>query len=455
MGSFTIKRGLDIKLAGAPEATVVDALDAATLSVSPADFKGMKPRLDVAEGAQVKRGSPLFHDKFNPALRACAPAGGTVKSIVLGPRRALERVVIQVDAKAAAESYPKYQAAQIAALKREDVLKALTESGLIALLQQRPFSRLPDLAATPKSIFINAMATAPFQVDSNVAVKGSEAEFQAGVDALSRLTTGKVHLCLDARAQNAQAFTGVKNAEVHTFKGPHPSGNTSVHISRIDPIKPHDVVWAIKAEDVISIGHLLLKGEYAGTKIVALGGHGVKDGQRKHYRVRIGTSHQHLLSGKLAEGELRVIRGDALAGTKTGADDFVRLTDGAITVLPEDRERHLLGWMMPGFKVFSASKSFASSWLPAPKSLSLGTNQHGELRPMVLTGLYDKYMPMNIMVDFLIRAILANDTEEAVKLGLLEVDPEDFALCAFACPSKMDLVSIVKKGLQDLEKEGI
>jgi Na+-transporting NADH:ubiquinone oxidoreductase subunit A len=456
MAAFTIKKGLDIKLAGAPEPVVVDVPSADTISVFPSDLGPIKPRLEVQEGADVKRGSPLLHDKNNEALHLTSPAGGTVKSIVYGPRRALERIVIQVDPQEQVESYPRHQAQQVSTLSRDTLLGLLQQTGLLALLRQRPFGKVAQPATPPKSIFVNAAATAPFQADVNVMLKGRETAFQAGLDALTRLTDGKVHLCLDARGTNAPALTDAKNVQVHTFDGPHPSGNTSVHISRIDPLKPHDIVWTIKALDVLQIGHLLLNGEVPGTRVVSLAGHGVAEGQRKYYRVRIGQSLAGVLEGKLAAGEQRVLRGDVLAGEKTGDQDAVRLLDSGFTVIPEDRERHLLGWAGPGFNFFSASRAFASTWLGGlRKTWALGTNQHGELRPMVLTGLYDQYLPLNIMTDYLVRAVLANDTDEAIKLGILEVEPEDFALCALACPSKMDLMAIIRKGLQDIEKEGI
>lgn len=456
MAAFTIRKGLDIKLAGAPETSIADAPAVDRITVFPADYGAIKPRLEVQEGASVKRGSPLFHDKGNPTLRGTSPASGKVLSIVYGPRRALERIVIQVDATEQAESYPRYQPQQIIGLAREELLQLLQQTGQLVLIRQRPFGRMANPAATPKSIFVNAMATAPFQADVNAVLKGRELAFQAGLDALTRLTPGKVYLSLDARRTNASALTEARNVEVHTFDGPHPAGNTSVHISRLDPMKPHDIVWTIKAADVLQLGHLLLHGEVPGTRTVCLAGHGVAEGHRRYYRVRIGQSLASLLEGKLAAGEQRVLRGDVLAGEKIAAEDAVRLRDTGFTALPEDRERHLLGWAAPGFRFFSASHAFASTWLGGlRKTWALGTNQHGELRPMVLTGLYDKYLPLDILTDYLVRAVLANDTEEAIKLGILETDPEDFALCAFACPSKMDLVGIIRKGLQDIEKEGI
>ncbi len=455
MASFTIRKGFDLRLAGLAEAALVEARESATVAVFPPDIHGLKARLLVQEGEVVQRGQALVQDKRNDAFRLTAPSGGTVQQIVFGPRRFLEKIVIAFDPRATAVSFGRYNAGQIISLERAQLLDLLQASGLLSLIRQRPFSRMASPAATPKSIFVNAGSTAPHAPDPAVLLKGREAAFQAGLDALTRLTAGKVHLCLHAGRTNPACLTGARNVEVHTFSGPHPAGNSSIHISRLDPIRPHDVVWTITAGDVALIGELLLTGEVPSHRIICCSGTGLAEGARRYYRVRAGAPLAALLEGRLAAGEQRIIRGDVLSGAKTTADDHLHLRDTQLTVIPEDRERHLLGWMMPGASVFSLSKAFLSGWLSGGRVWSLGTNQHGEHRPMVLTGLYDRYLPLNILTDYLVRAVLANDTDEAVKLGILETDPEDFAPAAVACPSKMDLPGIIRRGLDDIEKEGI
>ncbi len=456
MASFTIRKGLDIKLAGAPDFSIVEAPAASTVALVPAEFGPIKLRLDVKEGDAVKRGQPLFHDKNNPALRGVATASGTVHSITYGARRRVERILIACDGRDEAVPFPRYDPGSIRGADRAVLLEQLQQTGLINLIRQRPFGRAAQPAATPKSIFVNGMASGPYQADINVLIKGRETAFQAGLDAMTRLTPGRVFLCLNGAKTHAAALTEARHVEVHTFEGPHPAGNPSVHISRLDPMAPADIVWTVKAVDLLLIGHLLLNGEMPSHRVVALGGPGVAEGARRYYSIRIGQPLAALLEGRLSPGEQRVIRGDIFSGEKIADGEVIQLQDSAFTVLPEDRERHLLGWAMPGFNFFSASRAFASRWLGGlSREWSLGTNQHGELRPMVLTGFYDAYMPLNILVDYVIRAVLANDTDEAVKLGILETLPEDYAVCAFACPSKMDLVGIIRKGLADIEKEGI
>lgn len=457
MANFNIKKGMNIRLAGAPESIVADAPAPSQVILYPTEYVGIKPRLKVKEGDAVKRGTPVFFDKKNPAFHVCSPAGGTIAKINYGKRRVLESIVIDVSAREEAEPFKKYNVDQLTGVARAELLDLLQQTGLIALLIARPFSRMADANKHPKSIFVNAMSTAPYHPDVNTVITGHEQAFQAGLNALSRLTDRKVHLCLDGSKQNAPALANAKNVEVHTFTGPHPAGNTSVHIHHIDPISPGDIVWTIKAQDVILLGQLLLNGEYPAHRVITLSGPGVLKGSNRHYRIRLGASLDHFLAGHVDKHEMRFIGGDILGGTKIPADSGLRFCDDAITVLPEDRERHFMGWLAPGHNRLSASRTFVSTWfgLDKKQDWALGTNQRGEHRPMVLTGLYDQYLPMNIMTDYLVRAVLARDADEAIALGLLETDPEDFALPAFVCPSKMDLCGIIRKGLDQVEKEGI
>ena len=456
MADFTVIKGLNVPLAGKPSAEVAETATSQEAAVYPADFPRVKPRLRVKEGDRVKRGSPLFIDKNRPELQFVSPAAGEVESIVLGPRRVIEKIVIRRGSLDTAETFDAVAPDRIERAEREALIELLLRSGTLALFRSRPFSRIPDPAVSPKSIFVNAMDTAPHHTDAAVAVAGHEEAFRAGIHALGRLTDGTVHLVLPAgRDDLPAALTQADGAAIHRFAGPHPAGNTSVHIHHLDPILPGDVVWTVRAGDLVALGRLLLDGVFPPDTVVALGGPGVLPAARKHYRVRAGEPLDSVLGGALEEGEARIINGDVLGGSGIPAGRHLPFGCSGLTVIPEDRSRTFMGWLAPGLDCFSASRAFLSTWWNRRSDWALGSNRHGSLRAMVLTGLYDKYMPMRIMVDYLVRAVLANDTDEAVHLGILETDPEDFALCAFACPSKMDLVGIIRSGLEMIEEEGI
>lgn len=456
MHLIEIKKGMNLPLAGAPQPVLEEGPAAGRITLYPNEFEGLKPRPRVKPGDVVKRGSVLWYSKKIEGLKFRSPVAGTVEEVVLGQRRALDRIVIRRATTDEVEPLPRFSPERIREESRERLLAHLLDNGHLAYIRQRPFSRVANPQAKPKSIFVNAMNTAPFQADPVVVIRGCETAFQIGLDALTRLTTGPVHLCVPAgRADLPPALVAARNVEIHYFDGPHPAGNSSVHIHHLDPIRPHDVVWTVKAVDLVQIGRLLLEGAVPPDRVVALGGPGVKPEARRYYRVRLGSPLADLLGPRLESGEQRIVAGDVLSGVKVTPGSSLRFQDSSLCVLPEGRERHFLGWLAPGWSLFSQSNSFLSRWFRRHRTWVLDTNRHGSPRAMVLTGLYDRFLPLRIMTDYLVRAVLAHDMDEAVKLGLLETDPEDFALAAFVCPSKMDLVGIIRRGLAEVEKEGI
>lgn len=454
--TIRIHKGFDIRLLGAPGPDVEIFPGTGPRALSVGGLPGLRLRCLVKEGDLVRRGTPVLEDKKQAGLRFCAPAAGRVTAIGYGPRRAIERVEISRSGDEA-ELLPQTDRAAIQTLPREKVQSILLSGGAWSFIRRRPFSRIADPAVVPKSIFVNAMNTAPFRVDPWVAVAGEETAFQAGLDALARLTDGSVHLCVgpEHAGRFAPLAAGSDRVRLHVFSGPHPSGNTSIHIHHLDPIRPGDTVWTVNAPEVALIGRLLTDGVLPETRIVALGGPGVKPGQRRHYRVPCGISLGEWLKDRLEPGEVRVVDRDVLGGQTVSPTGFLGWEASSLTVLPEGGERTLLGWMLPGLFQFSHSRLLLSTWLRPRALWNHTTLLHGGARAMVATGIYDRFLPMRILTDFLVRAVLAGDIEEAVQLGLLETDPEDFALATFACPSKMDLVSIIRKGLESAEAEGL
>jgi Na+-transporting NADH:ubiquinone oxidoreductase subunit A len=447
-----ITKGLDIPMMGAPGENVRTLPLQGTVSVYPSEYKKLKFKLLVAEGDKVERGTPLARRKDLPEFQICAPVAGTVASVVYGERRALQEIVIQPDGSDAAVSFPRYTVDGLRSAERQELIDLLLKTGLLALIRQRPFAHIADPAKTPKSIFVNGMKSAPFRPDANVLVRGKADALQAGLNALTRLTQGPVHLCL-AAGNPEGPLTQAKNVNVNFFSGPHPAGNTSTHIYHLDPILPGDCVWTLGVSDVLRIGELLLSGLFPQRQTLMIAGPGVKDDFRGYVDVVSGSSLAAAFAGILAEGEQRIVRGDLLCGATIKAEGALLFTDNAFCVIPEDRERHLLGWYAPTTTQFSAHKVVPSAWIQN-KLFSFGTNKRGGHRALVMTGIYDKYVPLDILVDPFTRACIAKDTEEAIAMGILGVEPEDFALCTFVCPSKTDFGQIVADALALIEEEG-
>jgi len=451
LADFKIKKGFDIKVLGKPAPVIENYVSPPLFAVYPSEFEGIKPRLNVEAGDSVKRGDILFENKKNEKMLFRSPCCGTVKAVNLGARRFPIEILIEAAAEEESVTFETHTRDTVAQLTREQVVDHLLNTGLWPLIKQRPFSKIADPDAAPKAIFINAASSAPFQADFSAVLKGDEEAFQTGINTLVKLTDGKVHLCKSDGAE----LPDFGNTESHTFSGPYPSGNTSVHINRISPILPHDTVYTIPAQDVILIGKLLLTGELPRTKVVALGGPAVKEEFRKHYRVQIGASLQPLLEKALEDGEVRTVSGNMLWGDPVKPDTCARYYGSEFTVLEEDRSRHLMGWTTPGLLQYSSHRVNLSALLGKSKLWKLGTNLHGSHRAMVVTGWMDKHQPLNIMTDYLVRACLAHDTDEMIQLGILETDPEDFAIAAFVDPHKTDVCGIIKQGLLEIEEEGI
>lgn len=450
MNTFHIRKGRDIKIKGKAAKQVVEAFAVSRVAIQPSDFRGIKPKVLVHINDIVKVGTPLLCDRIHPEIKIVSPASGKVVAINRGEKRALLEIVVAADGKQDAVQFSCYNENSIDCLSYEKIIEHLLEGGLWPLIRQRPFSKVANPNDKPKSIFVQAMNTDPLALDPDFILKDKQNLFQTGLDIIKHLTEGEVHLCCHVDAQST-ALAQAENVKIHRFSGPHPTGNVSTHIHCIDPINKGDTVWYIHALDVLKITDLFMKGIFVPEHYVAITGEGARD--RVYKKTIMGASIESLLDGKFEQGNFRYISGSILTGKDVGKDGFLRFYDTQITVIPEGGKREFLGWLMPGLNKYSFSKTFASSFLPE-KEVSLNTDKRGDDRAIVFNHIYDSVVPLDILTYFLLCTIMSGDIEEAEKLGILECDEEDFALCSFACPSKIDVGGIIRGGLDLIEKEG-
>jgi len=449
MGVFHIRNGKDIKLKGAAAKEIIEQPLPSRVSVNPPDFKGLKLRPQVKIDDIVKRGTVLLTDKTNENIRIVSPAAGKVAAINRGEKRALLEVVVETDAPQATIEFEKYSEEQIKGLSREKIIELLLNGGLWPALRQRPFSKIADPSGKPKSIFVQALNTDPLSLDNDFILEDHYEDFQSGLNILKKLTDGAVNLCSSAAAKS-KALSQAQGADIHKFSGPHPTGNVSTSIHYIDPIKKGDVVWYLGAQDVLRIALLIKEGKYPTLRYVALTGEGVS--KAIYVKTTVGASIESLLDEPSKEG-MRYITGSVLSGNAVNYNGFLGFYDSQVTVIPESPGRELLGWIKPGINKFTFSQTFVSAFLPK-KEVSLSTDKQGSDRAIVLNHIYDDLVSLDIMVYFLLRAVIAGEIEEAEELGILECDEEDFALCTFACPSKTDVGAIIGDGLDLIDKEG-
>ena len=443
-----VRRGLNLPITGQPEQVIHDGPKISQVAVIGSDYHGMKPTMAVREGDRVKLGQLLFTDKKTEGVRYTAPASGTVSAINRGERRVFQSLVIDVDGDAS-ESFAQFSADQLGTLERSQVVDNLVASGQWVALRTRPYSKVPAVGTSPASIFVTAMDTNPLAADPAVVIAERSEDFVNGLKVLTRLTDGKVNLCAAAGASVAGA--DVDGVVGHSFEGVHPAGLAGTHIHMIDPVNHDKVVWTIGYQDVIAFGALFTSGQIDTRRVVALAG--PQASKPRLLRTPLGANLNQLVIGELVNDENRIISGSVLSGRKAaGAFAFLGRYHSQVSVIREDRDRQLLHYMRLGSDRHSAMPVYISSLLG--KKFAMTTSTNGSERAMVPVGAYEKVMPLDVLPTQLLRALIVGDTDMAQKLGCLELDEEDLALCSYVCVGKYEYGSILRDNLTRIEKEG-
>ena len=442
-----LRKGLDINLKGAAAQELVSVKEPGFYSLVPDDYTGITPKVVVKEQEYVMAGGPLFIDKNHPELKFVSPVSGVVTSVERGARRKVLNIVVEA---AAEQDYEEFGKKDVNALNGESVKAALLEAGMFAFIRQRPYDVIADPTMYPKAIFVSAFDSNPLAPDFEFALKGEEANFQTGLDALSKMA--KTYLSISVK-QKAAALTQAKNVTITAFDGPNPAGNVGVQINHISPVVKGETVWTIGAEAVIFIGRLFNKGRVDMTRKVAVTGSEVL--KPAYCKLKVGALLTNVFSGNVTTGrDLRYISGNVLTGKKVNPNGFLGAFDSQLTVIPEGDDIHeMLGWIMPRFNQFSVNRSYFSWLLGNNKEYVLDARIKGGERHMIMSNEYDKVFPMDIFPEYLVKAIIAGDIDRMEALGIYEVAPEDFALCEFVCSSKVEVQRIVRAGLDMLRAE--
>ena len=442
-----LRKGLDINLKGKAAEEFMSVKEPGFYSLVPDDFTGITPKVVVKEQEYVMAGGPLFIDKNHPELKFVSPVSGVVTSVERGARRKVLNIVVEA---AAEQDYEEFGKKDVNALNGESVKAALLEAGMFAFIRQRPYDVIADPTTYPKAIFVSAFDSNPLAPDFEFALKGEEANFQTGLDALSKMA--KTYLSISVK-QKAAALTQAKNVTITAFDGPNPAGNVGVQINHISPVVKGETVWTIGAEAVIFIGRLFNTGRVDMTRKVAVTGSEVL--KPAYCKLKVGALLTNVFSGNVTTGrDLRYISGNVLTGKKVNPNGFLGAFDSQLTVIPEGDDIHeMLGWIMPRFNQFSVNHSYFSWLLGNNKEYVLDARIKGGERHMIMSNEYDKVFPMDIFPEYLVKAIIAGDIDRMEALGIYEVAPEDFALCEFVCSSKVEVQRIVRAGLDMLRAE--
>ena len=446
-----LRKGLDINLQGRAEETKIQLKSNGKFALVPDDFEGVTPKVVVHEGDKVKAGDALFVNKQYPEIKFASPVSGTVREVVRGERRKV--LCIRVDADAQQE-FVDFGKRDPGTLAGEQVINALLEAGIFGYINQLPYAVSTNPSVMPKAIFVSALRDKPLAANFQFEVKGQEEDFVTGLKALSKIAKTHVGLGIQPDFQTAIRQLGAdKVAELTIFDGKCPAGNVGVQVNHLDPVNKGEVVWTIGDPTVVLfIGRLFNKGRVDLRRTVALCGSEVKS--PAYVDMLVGEELSTLLSNSYdASHAVRIINGNVLTGKPTTKDGFLGAHTSEITVIPEGSDAdEMLGWILPRFSQFSVSRSYFS-WLLGKKQYALDARIKGGERHMIMSGEYDKVLPMDIYGEYLIKAIIAGDVDRQEALGIYEVAPEDFALAEFVDSSKLELQRIVREGLNILRKE--
>ncbi|NAS29547.1 Na(+)-translocating NADH-quinone reductase subunit A [Flavobacteriaceae bacterium R38] len=443
-----IKKGLDIKLIGQAEETTEEAVPSNIYAIKLSDFHSITPKMLLKVDDKVKAGQAIFFNKSNEDMLFVSPVSGIITEIERGARRKILTIKIQADKE---QVYANQSAFNLESASEESIKKHLLSAGCWPFIKQRPYDIIANPENKPKAIFISGYASAPLAANYDYVLAGKEKELQAAVTALSKLTDGKVHVSVSKKS-TASPLANLNDVTVHRVSGPHPSGNVSTLIAKVDPINKGEIVWTLNPQDLVIIGELLLTGKFNAERIVALAGSSVK--APKYYKTKVGAEvSTFLYDAGVKDNNIRVINGNVLTGSKITPDGYLGYYENTVTAIPEGNDYEFFGWNKPVLNKVSTSRALTFSWLFPNKKYDLNTNTNGEHRAFVVTGNYEEVFPLDIYPLQLLKASMVKDLDQMEQLGMYEVAPEDFALTEFVCVSKQPHQQIIREGLDLMYKE--
>ncbi|MDN3505565.1 MAG: NADH:ubiquinone reductase (Na(+)-transporting) subunit A [Rhabdochlamydiaceae bacterium] len=446
MAFIKIKAGFDIPIKGSPKGEPRTITSDSRVAIDLSCFDDIKLKLLVKVGELVKIGDPIAMDKLLNKRVFISHTSGTIIEIIRGEKRRVLYVVVQPDGK---DEALKLDPFKLKKATKEKVIERLLVGGAFTFIRKRPCDTLANPTKLPRTIFLQGLESAPFRPDPIMHINGFEEEFQTGLQALEKIVAGNVHLVTRPESKLAYYADDV-NIHSHSAVGPHPIANPSIHIEHIDPItNPTDVIWTLHVRDVVKIG-ALINGKFIHEKVIGIGGEGIDEKDRRYYRIKEGSSLQVLLANKQIKEDCTIISGDPLCGKEVKMDGFIGFFDLALSIIPNSQKREMLHFFRLGKKKFTTTHTYLSGFFQKmSQKFSMNSLIHGEERPFIDGAVYDKVMPLTVPTMPFLKALLEKDYEKAVELGLLEVSAEDFALASFICPSKIDHIGIVDRGLKE------
>jgi len=437
---INVKHGLDLRISGQPRQSIEAGPTVRHVALLGDDYIGLRASLLVAVGDRVRAGQALFVDRRYPDIRYVSPAAGTVTAINRGAKRRLASVVVMRDGDETAQSR-KYSAGGLSRLSADEIAAVLLRSGHWTALRSRPFDCVPAPHERPEWLFVTAIDTDPLAPDPAAVVREYSDEFDAGLRALSPLARRRTFLCtgVDVDMPVPAAMPGLQIAQ---FAGPHPAGLPGTHMHHLVRVSTGVAAWHINYQDVISIGRQFLRGSPWTQRVVAIAGPGVRD--PRLVKAPIGASAKELLAGESLAGQ-RILSGPVLSGRSfdSGGEFLGRY----------HRQVALFDQQGSSARQPRAPLALAQRKRFARVASRIAAAFGGRACGLMPIEAFEDIWPMRIAVVPLLRALLANDAENAELLGCLALAEEDMALCSRVCPSNLDYSSALRATLAIMARE--
>ncbi|NLA64179.1 MAG: NADH:ubiquinone reductase (Na(+)-transporting) subunit A, partial [Bacteroidales bacterium] len=186
-----IKKGLDIPLMGEPQDIFLGEVKSDILKICPEDFTGVTPKLSVKVGDEVKAGTALMYDRNHPSVKVVSPVSGVVTAIDRGEKRRILNITVE---RKGVNEFVDYGIKNALTMKAEEVKEYILDAGLWFFIKQRPYDVVANPDNEPRDIFVTGFSSAPLAPSYDFILKDQEKDVLTGLDALSKLTKGKVHL---------------------------------------------------------------------------------------------------------------------------------------------------------------------------------------------------------------------------------------------------------------------
>ena len=441
MENIKISKGFKVALTGMPDLSVIQIPEPETIAVSALDIPYIRPKLLVKENDPVKTGTPLFCDNRNKKIHYVSPGTGIIKHIIFGERRRLKEVVIALDkASDKKDDFIQFETLSsddIDTAPRSNITKLLQKGGLWQCFREFPFKDTADETHEPPMIIVSLNGNDPFSPQPQVVLENNTAFFEFGIKLLNRFSN---RVIITSRQENLSSLTrlnGLKEHITHIVPDFYPAWDPGVVLYQLKKTQKENRSWYISIEHLIQIAKFLLTGRYPVERVVTLTRSNHKS---PHMITRQGIPVKTLV-GNLENNYL--ITTGRFNGRTVDLNSHMGFFESTLTLIKNNQKEELFGFMRPGLEKPTASNTFLSCLTQTPKTLDC--NLHGEERACINCGYCADICPVDLMPNFIMKALLSDEIEDALSYGLL--DCCGCGLCAYACPSKIELTTVLSHGI--------